>query len=530
MMNKLGRMENFTLRCNGGKNILWDLNAPGLHVLLNADKFMLFAGDAGRDALLYHSIRGDFFKKTYDILNRAGITQNYAPRVWSYLKELNKYADRRDDPETKANTNIQLFIFLQSFLEGTMHTLYLDNAGRVMKEDRDLFNKLMVTADSFIVKSKTGTRLAAGYPWFAEAWTRDTFISLPGLLLVTGRYEEAKEVFRFYAVHQREDGLLPGIVFPDGRKGYDSADSSLWFIEALNRYLLMARDEDRGSMIKELLPTVNRIIECYAKRFGEISLDADNLVVVPPQWTWMDACIKGRPVTPRNGKPVEIQALFYNALGIADRLNRIAGGRKSSERYGKLREEVADAINSRYFSDPRTYPRDVIDGDEQGAAMRPNAVFLISLSDGYDLLTPDKRETVIAGIERELLTPYGLRTLSPGDRNYAGRYDTFAPMEIKDRAYHQGTVWPFLMASYIRAKMIAARGKPSAELVAGLREKMRFLMEYVKERITLPEVFSGDEPYTPGGAVSQAWSVGALLEILDLLNEETEKDEQQKRK
>jgi glycogen debranching enzyme len=513
-------MENFTLRFNGGRSILYDLNAPGLHVLLTADKFMRFTGAAGRDALLYHSMRGDFFRKTYDILNRTGITQSYAPRVWSYLKELNKYADRHGDQDTRANTNIQLFIFLHSFLEGAMHKRYLDSAGRVMKEDRDLFNKLLVAADSFVMKSREGTRLIAGYPWFAESWARDTFISLPGLLLVPGRYEEAKEVFRFYALHQREDGLLPNIISADGRNIYNSADGSLWFIEALNRYLIMARDEDRGTLIKELLPTVNRIIECYAKRCGEIYLDSDSLVVVPAQSTWMDARIKGVPVTPRNGKPVEIQALFYNALGIADRLNRAAGGRKSSERYGKLREEVADAINSRYFRDPKAYPLDVIDGDGRGAAIRPNAVYLISLSDGYDLLTPDKKETVIAGIERTLLTPCGLRTLSPDEPGYIGRYDTFEPVEIKDRAYHQGTVWPYLMAPYFRAKIIAGKGKKPGDITAGLRASAQRLMEFVTENGTLPEICSGDEPYAPGGAVSQAWSVGALLEILDMLNEE----------
>jgi predicted glycogen debranching enzyme len=299
---------------------------------------------------------------------------------------------------------------------------------------------------------------------------------------------------------------------------YNTADASLWFIEALNRYYLLSRDEEKSSFVKEMLPTVNRIVESYLSPAGSIYMDRDNLVVVPAQWTWMDAIVAGNPVTPRNGKPVEIQALMFNALGIADRFNRLVGGRKSAERYGKLREDVGDTINSRFFKDFKAYPYDVIDGDAHGAAVRPNALLLMSLSDADNLLTPDKKEAILDVARQELLTPYGLRTLSPRDPAYIGRYDTFAPMAVKDLAYHQGTVWPYLLSHYAMACRNARPDLKGEDIRGELEPQLQTLLSYVLDNGTLPEVFAGDAPHAPGGAVSQAWSVAALLELFDILN------------
>ncbi|MHB9155256.1 MAG: amylo-alpha-1,6-glucosidase [Endomicrobiales bacterium] len=517
MIEKLNRLENFTLRSQGG--ILWDVNAPGLHILLGSYMYIKFTGERGKAALVHHSASGDFFNKTYDILTKAGLTRDVAPEVWGYIRELNKYASTNKDPETKASANLQLFRFLQELLENILSQEFMARTGRELLEPQEIFRKLVVAADSFVVHNPDGSiQLFGGYPWFDHSWGRDTFISLNGLLLITERFEYAKSVFNFYARMQDKEGLLPNRVLPNGKREYNSADASLWFVEALKKYHLAAKSKEGDTFVKKMIPTVNKIIDCYTKPSGEIYLDADKLVAVPAQWTWMDAAPGGRPVTPRNGKPVEIQALFYNALAVASEFNYLLGNRRLAARYDELGKSVAEAVNKRFFKGGRPYPWDVLDGDPHGGAVRPNAVFLLSLSKGENLLPQDKKEAVLQVIESELLTPYGLRTLSPNDAAYAGRYETFAPMEVKDRYYHQGTVWPFLMSHYVTAKARVWKDKNADELKNCIREKISSLIYTVKDKDTVPELFGGSEPYAPGGAVSQAWSVAAMIEIIDFLN------------
>jgi glycogen debranching enzyme len=222
-------------------------------------------------------------------------------------------------------------------------------------------------------------------------------------------------------------------------------------------------------------------------------------------------------VTPRGGKPIEIQALFYNALGIASKFNSIFGHKKLSVKYDEMRGSVRSAINERYFPEGRRYPLDVIDGDPHIDAVRPNALALVSLSNVGDLLPLERKTAIVETVAKELLTPYGLRTLASSDRRYVGRYDTFAPMKVKDLAYHQGTVWPYLLSPYVFAKRSVTGD--SEEFAAGVKKDIAALLHFVNQNETLCEVFSGDVPHAPGGAVSQAWSVGAVMEIFDLLNE-----------
>lgn len=518
LIEKLNRMENFTLRSGDG-NVLWDVNAPGLHVLLVAHQYMKFTGERGKSALLHHSASGDFFNKAYDILTRADLTRDVAPDVWGYIRELNKYASTSRDPEAKASTNVQLFRFIQEFLEGVLYQEYLSRTGREITMFPEIMRKLVVAADQFVVKNHDGgIQIMAGYPWFDQSWGRDSFIALPGMLLATQRFEHAKSVIGFYARHQNYDGRMPNRIFADGRKEYNSADASLWFIEALKRYHVAAKSRDADAFVKRMLPVVNLIMEHYTAPQGDIHLDRDNLVVVPGQWTWMDASPGNRPVTPRYGKPVEIQALFYNALGVAAEFNAMAGNKKLSSQYSELRASVRDAVNARYFTRDRAYPFDVVDGDEFGVEIRPNAVFLVSLSMVDDLLPQGRREGIVDTIEQELLTPYGLRTLSPNDRRYIGRYDTFAPLQIKDLAYHQGTVWPFLMSHYVKARHAVRPFRDCDATAEFVKNRVNSLIYTIKDKDTVPELFCGDEPYAPGGTVSQAWSVAALMEIFDFLN------------
>jgi glycogen debranching enzyme len=528
MAEKLNLLENFTLVSNDGKDILWDVRAPGLHVLLVCYHYIKYTGEAGKSALLYHSVRGDFFNKTYDILNRAGLTKDYIPEAWGYIRELNKFATISKDPETKASTNIQLFRFIQEFMGDILINDFITRTGTELGENGDVFKKLIVAADSFVARVPNGNvRLLAGYPWFDQSWCRDTFVSMGGLLLLTGRYEYAKSVFNFFASLQNKNGLLPNRVFFNGVMDYNSADGSLWFIEALNKYKLSAKSASGDAFIKKMTSVVNKIISCYTSPSGDIYLDKDNLVVTPAQWTWMDAAAGGKPVTPRNGKPVEIQALFYNALSIASEFNCLCGDKKLAAEYDSLRKKVAVSINNRFFDYGRVYPFDCLDGDSHCNAIRPNALFLISLSMVDDLLPLYKKEAIIDIVEKELMTPYGPRTLTPNDPAYIGAYDTFAPMEIKDLAYHQGTVWPYLMAHYAAAALKISKNPEST--IQKIKDKLSSLVYSIKDKDTIGELYSGSEPQHPGGAVSQAWSVSAMMETLDTLNNFAIKSKRQKK-
>ena len=529
---KLRKLQHFKLMYDAGNKELpfGDIVAPGLHCLLVSYQWIKFMGQIGRWSLYHHSYHNDFFTKVYDILKNAGLTEDIIPEVYSYLKYLHRQAAATTDIEEKAKLNIQLFGFIQGLLENTLYTEFVKKTNRTIRKDQqDIFAKLLVAADSFIARNEKGDiQILAGYPWFAQSWGRDTFISLPGLLLTTGRFEEAKEVFRYYAKYQREDGLIPNRIFLDGKAEYNTADASLWFIEALYKYYRITEDIE---FIQEMLPVVNKIMDRYTAKEGIVYMDKDHLVVIPAQWSWMDAAPNGNPVTPRNGKPIEIQALFYNALSIASEFNKLVYRRNKNrdllvraDKYDKIKSEVKKSINERFFEKERTYPYDVLDGDPHREAIRPNAVFLLSLSNGDDLLPQERKKNIIDAIEKELLTPYGLRTLSAKDPKYKGVYNTFDPQEVKDQAYHQGTVWPYLISHFIFGKINTVKeDEPYQEVVAEIANYINNLIYIVKQKGTLPEVFSGDAPHIPGGTVSQAWSVAAMLEVFDLIYSEVKK-------
>ncbi|MCS7151841.1 MAG: 4-alpha-glucanotransferase [Endomicrobia bacterium] len=517
-------MEHFKLMYDEGRKELpfGDINAPHLHSLLVSYQWMMFVGEQGKWSLLHHSYHNDFFRKLYDILNKAGITQESFPEIYTYIKQLNRLASAAVSVEEKANINIQLFGFIQGLLENILYQEYMSTTRKEVKQNKDVFAKLLLAADSFVVRDKDGeVKILAGYPWFNQSWGRDTFISLTGLLITTGRFKEAKEVFRYYAKHQR-DGIIPNRIWPDGKAEYNTADASLWFVEALYRYYEITKDKE---FMEEMLPVINRILYAYTStdRTKPIYMDDDGLVVSPAQWTWMDAAPNGKPVTPRNGKPVEIQALFYNALKIAAKFNRLLGNSEIAARYENIAAQVKISINNKYFADGRVYPYDVIDGDPHKDAVRPNALMLVSLSNVDDLLDDSRKHNIVKVVENELLTPVGLRTLSPVDPKYRGDYQTFAPMEVKDQAYHQGTVWPWLVREYIFAKLKLLEDRPYDEAVEMISSNINNLVYFVRSNGTIPEVFSGNVPHSQGGCVSQAWSVAAILEILDLISTDRSK-------
>jgi glycogen debranching enzyme len=390
---------------------------------------------------------------------------------------------------------------------------------------------------------------AASMDWFQEQWGRDTFIALPGLLLETGRFDEAKAVLRSFA-RREEGGLIPNRVFPDGRSEYNTVDGSLLFVHALREYLRATRDRE---FEEEMRRTVANVVYGYIagtsyERMGRrhrIYVDpSDGLVVSPAQATWMDADPEGTgPITPRNGKAVEINALWYAALRFAAELESRAGNDGDAAGLNERADQVKRSFNRKFWFVTEENRRawggeggalyDVVgETDEKpyfhGGAVRPNMLFAVSHAG--DLLSPERQQQVLRAATADLLTPYGLRTLSPRDSNYAALYHTEQHPRDKDKAYHQGTVWPWLIGPYVDALVRVRRtqGVEEAAIRAEVRRTLTPLMEFLflSPARSLPEVFDGGDPARPGqvqragGTRSQAWSVAEVLRAYKRYGEE----------
>lgn len=368
------------------------------------------------------------------------------------------------------------------------------------------------------IKNGTVEIWAASRDWFLEEWGRDTFIALPGLLASTDRFEEAQAVFKHFAKYER-NGLIPNRI-QENEVLYNTVDASLLYIHALAYYLKVSEDWD---FIQKLLPNTRSIVENYMngtsyQRFGGQQLikmdEEDGLIRSPAQATWMDADPAGDGstiVTPRNGKAVEINALWYGALNFMGEWDL-----KNSQKYYDLAKKVKKSFKKKFWNESENSLYDVIEGDSHGSAVRPNQIFAIS--HGGNLLSIQKKQQVFRTVTEDLLTPGGLRTLSPRDSNYVGSYDTSAPISEKDWAYHQGTAWPWLIGPYIDALVIVRKSQKKSEekikmeIEKVLNPLVRFCLE--SEYKSLPEVFSGDFPHEPGGTTAQAWSVSEVLRIL----------------
>ncbi len=345
----------------------------------------------------------------------------------------------------------------------------------------------------------------AGYHWFAD-WGRDTMISLEGLTLVTGRPIEAAWILRTFH-HYIRDGLIPNF-FPEGREEglYHTADATLWFFHALNRYVTVSGDR---ATLKLLLPALRQVIDHHIKgtRYG-IGVDtADGLLKQGAegyQLTWMDAKVDGWVVTPRRGKAVEINALWYNALEIMAGWEEEEGGSGAAG----LREWSArarESFNRRFWYDAGGYLYDVIDGEHgDDPALRPNQLLAIALPN--PVLCKDKWAAVIDVVKEKLLTPVGLRSLAPGHPSYKSHY--FGDLRARDAAYHQGTVWAWLIGPFIDAWLAL-----HPEDRAGARKFLQGFLPHLSEAGigTISEIFDAEEPFTPRGCIAQAWSVAEVL-------------------
>ncbi|MCC6493128.1 MAG: glycogen debranching enzyme family protein [Pirellulales bacterium] len=384
--------------------------------------------------------------------------------------------------------------------------------------------ELVLAADQFLIKPagriEDAARAAAagdeartviaGYHWFTD-WGRDTMISLEGLTLATGRYAEAGYILRTFATHIR-DGLIPNL-FPEGEKEglYHTADATLWFFHALDRYFTATGDR---TTLEVLLPELIEIAHWHVRgtRFN-IGVDpADGLLRQGAdgyQLTWMDAKVGDWVVTPRRGKAVEINALWFNALKLLEKWLRSVDRQDEAERWAEQAERARDSFNRRFWYEQGGYLYDVIDGEhvQYDASLRPNQLLAISLD--YPILDRQRWDAVLRVCREKLLTPFGLRSLAPGSPDYKDKY--YGDLRARDAAYHQGTVWAWLIGPYVDAWL---------KLQPGDRQAAHDLLYRFDEQLSdgcvgsISEIFDAESPFTPRGCIAQAWSVAEVLRCL----------------
>lgn len=371
----------------------------------------------------------------------------------------------------------------------------------------DFTKQLVLAADQFVVSRGAGKTIIAGYPWFSD-WGRDTMIALNGLTLATNRSEIAKQILLEFSEHIFK-GMLPNR-FPDAgdEPEYNNVDATLWYFEAIRAYVEKTKDYEfvRKNLYEKLINII--VWHVQGTRFHIKVDEADGLLYAGEagvQLTWMDAKIGDLVVTPRTGKAVEIQALWYNALCVMADLSGIFGDWKDEKKYLDLAEKAKTNFNRIFWNDAENCLYDVIDGENRDASVRPNQIFAVSLHHAI-LDEQEKARKVVGKVEAELLTPFGLRSLSPKDSRYCPIY-IGSPFD-RDSAYHQGTVWAWLIGGFVDAyrKIFPENKRRVEEILDGFKSH---LDEAGCGQIS--EIFDADAPFSPRGCPAQAWSVAEVL-------------------
>ncbi|MDX2031050.1 MAG: amylo-alpha-1,6-glucosidase [Blastocatellia bacterium] len=382
---------------------------------------------------------------------------------------------------------------------------------RAAQPQDDLAEAMALAADQFLVARGGETSVIAGYPWFAD-WGRDTMIALPGLTLTTGRFDIARSILREFARHV-DRGMLPNR-FPDAGETpeYNTVDATLWYFEAARALLEATGDE---SFIREYLyPVLLDIIDWHERgtRYN-IHAREDGLLFAGEtgvQLTWMDAKVGDWVVTPRIGLPVEIQALWHHALRVMADFAARFDEPAQAERFLAMAARAKESFNRLFWNEETGCLYDVIDGERRDGAIRPNQIFAVSLA--HPILDGERARAVVDVVERDLLTPLGLRSLAPGDPQYIGRYQ--GGVHERDSAYHQGTVWAWLIGPFISA-WLRVHGESDAA-----RQQARRMLAGFETHLSraglgqVSEIFDGDAPHLPGGCIAQAWSVSEVLRAL----------------
>lgn len=377
---------------------------------------------------------------------------------------------------------------------------------------REMAKELVKSASQFISRreSTEGSTILAGYPFF-EDWGRDTMIALPGICISTGQYETAKEILRTFAVHERR-GLMPNL-FPEGGNEplYNTVDAALLFINCVYLYYQAAGDK---AFVREMYPVMERIIKAYREGtdYG-IHMDEDGLIQSGEglwQVTWMDVRVGDILPTPRHGKPVEINAYWYNSLCIMDELAETADKKAV---YTQLKEKVKASFVDKFWMDDKKCLKDLVSGTKADAQIRCNQIWAVSLP--FTMLDPEKEQQVVETVFEKLYTPYGLRTLEQEDQEFHGLYQ--GKMEDRDMAYHQGTVWTFPLGAYYLAYLKVNQYSPEAKEI--VREQLEVMEAAMREGCIgqLPEIYDGENPTRSKGCFAQAWSVGEILRVYEVL-------------
>ncbi len=402
------------------------------------------------------------------------------------------------------------------------------------KAREERFKILCLAADQFVTKRQADqnyppphlaseeagagrTTILAGYPWFAD-WGRDAFIALPGLLLSTGRLDEAKSVLTTFA-NAADEGMIPNRFDDRSDTAYfNSVDASLWFINAAFQYLYATGDSK--TFTQELLPVIRWIIDSYQKgtRFG-IHAEPDGLISAgndDTQLTWMDAKYDGVAFTPRGGKTVEVNALWYNSLCLIAQFY-VERNPDVHRDYKSMAQIVGGSFCESFWNEALGYLNDCILSDGSAdTSLRPNQILAVSLPFS-PLLSLHQKKSIVNAVQKELLTPYGLRTLNSQHGDYKGTY--IGPQQTRDEAYHQGTVWPYLIGPFVEAYLkVNEFSRKSKKKAAELIEP---LMKHLTEDGCLGqigEILDGDDPHKPRGCIAQAWSVAELLRVYQLIN------------
>ena len=377
----------------------------------------------------------------------------------------------------------------------------------------DIARFLVKSADQFISarESTGGKTILAGFPFF-EDWGRDTMIALPGICIFTGQYETARQILRTFAVNER-DGLMPNL-FPEGGREpmYNTADAALLFINCVYLYYEASKD---AVFVREMYPVMERIMERYKNGTGfGIHMDEDGLIQAGEglaQVTWMDVRVGDILPTPRHGKPVEINAYWYNALRIMERFCELLHSKDPG--YGVLAGKVKAVFCDKFWLEEKGCLKDLVSGTPAEVQIRCNQIWAVSLP--FTMLDRDKEKRVVETVFEKLYTPYGLRTLDMGDAQFHPFYG--GPMLERDMAYHQGTVWAFPLGAYYLAYLkVHDLDIKAAETV---RSQLEVLESAMREGCIgqLPEIYDGLNPVSSRGCFAQAWSVGELLRVYEKL-------------
>jgi len=441
-----------------------------------------------------------------------------------YLEELDRGLDFREDLLLPGSFELELgperAEWVVATLDGAggfdgdrVRSLEAQALDRRRRTGDPVDGRLRSAADQFLVTRADGSpTVIAGYPWFTD-WGRDTMISLPGLLLATGQLERARSVLEGFLGHV-DGGLVPNR-FPDrsGPAEYNTVDATLWMFQAVHAYL--AAGGERGFVRDVVYPKAQGILEAHLQGTHHgIRVDpADGLLLAGgpgTNLTWMDARVNGQPVTPRHGKPVEVNALFHNALRLMERWAADFGDRPRAAEYGALAARAAASFERAFWNPTRGCLYDVILPEGPDARVRPNQILALGLA--FPLLSEMRRLAVLRKVEFDLLTPVGLRTLARGEPGYQPRYGG-GPAE-RDAAYHQGLVWPWLLGPFVDA-FLAVRGN-----TADTRRHCRGLLAGLEGHLveegclgSISECFEAEGPYRPVCAPAQAWSVAELFRL-----------------